>query len=74
MPTNVLHFQTPINVFSMNFPETRTITDLPLKVFGCTAFVHNHELNHDKLDPKAFKCLFLGNGPNQKGYNCYFPE
>ena len=74
MPTNVLHFQTSINVFSKNFPKTLTIIGFPLKIFGSIAFVHNHELNHNKLDPKAFKCIFLGYGANQKGYKRYFLE
>ena len=74
MPTKVLQFQTPLNVLSKYFPKNRTISSLPLKVFGCTVFVHNHEPNRNKLDPKAFKCIFLGYAANQKGYKCYFPE
>ena len=74
MPTNVLQFQTPLNVFSKYFPENRTVSNLPLKVFGCIVFVHNHEPNQNKLDPKAFKCIFLGYAANQKGYKCYFLE
>ena len=74
MPTSVLNFQTPINVFSKYFPENRIVSNLPLKFFGCTVFVHNHDPNRNKLDPRAFKCIFHGYVANQKGYKCYFPE
>ena len=50
------------------------VSELPLKVFGCTAFVHNHEINRNKLDPKAFKCIFVGYVANQKGYKRYSLE
>lgn len=42
-------------------------------VFGCTVFVHNKQPNGSKLDPKAFKCIFFGYSPTQKGYKCYSP-
>lgn len=50
------------------------MSSLPLKVFGYTVFSHSHELNRNKLDPKALKCIFLGYAANQKGYKCYIPE
>lgn len=74
MPTNVLNFQTPIGVLSKHFHKNKPISQLLVKVFGCRAFVHNHEPNRNKLDPRAFKCLFLGYVANQKGYKCYFLE
>ena len=46
-------------------------TDLSLKVFGCTAFVHIHYNSQSKLDPRAEKCIFIGYAPNQKGYKCF---
>ncbi|CAL5338710.1 unnamed protein product [Camellia sinensis] len=46
---------------------------LPLRLFGCTAFVHVHPHQRTKLDPRATKCVFLGYSPSQKGYKCYDP-
>ena len=57
MPSGVLNFQTPINVFKQMFPTSRLLTDIPLKVFGCTVFVHNHSLHCGKLDPRAHAYL-----------------
>ena len=53
---------------------TRLTLDLPLKVFGCVAFVHMHNHNRDKLDPRAVKCVFLGYSPTQKRYKCFDPN
>ena len=53
---------------------TRLTSDLPLKVFGCVAFVHIHNHNRDKLDPQALKCVFLGYSPPNKGYKCFNPN
>ncbi|RVX22922.1 DNA-directed RNA polymerase III subunit 1 [Vitis vinifera] len=41
MPSRVLTFQSPRQLFLKQFPHTHAASsDLPLKVFGCTAFVH----------------------------------
>ncbi|KAL9420128.1 hypothetical protein AB3S75_037830 [Citrus x aurantiifolia] len=74
MPSRVLNFQPPLTVFKKFFPMTRLTSDLPLKVFGCVAFVHIHNHNRDKLDPRAVKCVFLGYSPTQKGYKCFDPN
>lgn len=58
MPFKVLNFKTPLHTFSKNFPNSRISVDLPIRIFGCTVFVHNHDKNHGKLDPRARKCLF----------------
>ena len=73
IPSRVLNFQTPINVFKQKFPTSRLLTDIPLKVFGCTVFVHNHSLHCGKLDPRAHKCVFVGYTPTQKGFKCFDP-
>jgi len=73
MPSKVLNFQTPINTFKECFPSTRVSTDLTLKIFGCTAFVHEHK-NVGKLEPRAIKCVFVGYSPSQKGYKCFDPK
>ena len=51
----------------------RVSADLPLKIFGCTAFVHEHK-QIGKLDPRAMKCVFIGYFPTQKGYKCFDPK
>ena len=53
--------------------STRLISSIPLKLFGCPAFVHIPQQHQNKLDPKATKCIFLKYSINQKGYKCYFP-
>ncbi|RVW44659.1 Retrovirus-related Pol polyprotein from transposon RE1 [Vitis vinifera] len=74
MPSRVLTFQSPRQLFLKQFPHTRVASsDLPLKVFGCTAFVHVYPQNRSKFAPRANKCIFLGYSPTQKGYKCYSP-
>ena len=73
MPTRVLHFQKPVDVFKNCFPTSRLVIDISLKNFGCTTFVHIHSHNHGKLDPKARKCVFVGYSPTQKEYKCFNP-
>lgn len=43
------------------------------RIIGCVCFVHDHSVNQTKLDPKAFKHVFLGYSQGQKGYRCYSP-
>ena len=69
MPSSVLNFQTPCQVLLSSYPNTRLLTNIPPRVFGCTAFVHIY--NQSKLDPKSLKCVFIGYSPTQKGYKCY---
>lgn len=73
MPSKVLDFKTPLDIFKKCFPLTRVSADLPLKVFGCTAFVHENK-HLGKLEPRAIKCVFIGHSPTQKGYKCFDPK
>ncbi|RVX06283.1 Retrovirus-related Pol polyprotein from transposon TNT 1-94 [Vitis vinifera] len=74
MPSRVLTFQSPRQLLLKKFPHTRAASsDLPFKVFGCTAFVHVYPQNRSKFAPRANKCIFLGYSPTQKGYKCYSP-
>jgi hypothetical protein len=66
MPSRVLNFKTPLQVFTNCNPISRLSSTLPLKNFGCTAFVHIHDHNRGKLDPRARKCVFVGYAPTQK--------
>lgn len=71
MPSRVLNFQTPCQRLLLVYPTLRIISGIPVKVFGCTAFVHINQSHCTKVDPKSMKCIFLGYSPNQKGYKCY---
>lgn len=74
MPSRVHKFQSPHQVLLKIYPHTKFISsDVPIRVFGCSAFVHNHYTDRSKLDPKSIKCVFLGYSSNQKGYRCYSP-
>jgi hypothetical protein len=67
-PSRVLDFKTPLQVL---FPPFSTFKGLSSKVFGCLYFVHVHSLAWGKFDLRAFKCVFVGYSPMQKGYKCY---
>ena len=74
MPSKVLKFQTPLSTLQTFFPTSHTFSDIDLRVFGCSAFVHIHEPNRDKLDAYSCKCVFLGYSSVKKGYRCYSPK
>ena len=52
-------FQTQIKILHSDnrkiFPEGKINCDLPLKVFGCTMYVHLPSKLRSKLDPSAEK-------------------
>ena len=74
MPSRVLKFKTPRQVLLEVHPHILSFSsDLPLRVFGCSSFVHIHQQHRTKLDPKSQKCIFLGYSSHQKGYKCYSP-
>jgi len=74
MPTRILKYITPLECFKNFFPECRLFSDLPLKIFGCTVYVHIPSRLRSKLDPRAEKCVFIGYAPYKKGYKCYNPQ
>jgi len=74
LPSKLLNFKTPLSVFLEAFPHySRALNNISPKVFGCTSFVHQNQINPSKLDPKAIKCVFVGYSPTQQGYKCYNP-
>ena len=73
MSFRVLGFLAPIHVLSQVFPHNRFISDIPMRVFGCTSFVHVRSQNITKLDSRALKTFFLSYSPTNKGYKCYDP-
>lgn len=74
MPSYVLKFKFPYQLLLEKYHNSHFISYIPLKIFGCTAFVHIHQQNRSKLDPRSLKCIFLGYPPNQKGHKCFSPE
>lgn len=72
-PSRVLNFHTPTQTLLDVYPHNHLVSNIPLKVFGCTVFVHDNSPQRSKLDPRSFKCVFLGYSPSQKGYRCYHP-
>lgn len=73
MLSRTFKFQTFYKSLLQIFPYTKFIFTLDLKILWYTVFVHKHQYNHSKLDPKSIKYIFLGYSPNQKDYKCYSP-
>ena len=73
LPTKILNMKTPLQLLSSlaKVPEPLT---LPLKVFGCSVYVHVPKHERTKFSACAIKCVFLGYGINQKGYRCFDPS
>ena len=74
LPSRVLKFQTPCQLLLKTYPDTRILSQIPSRVFGCSVFVHTSQVNRSKLDPRSIKCIFVGYAPTQKGYRCYSPS
>ena len=70
MPSSVLGGQIPHKIL---FPG-RPLHSLPLRIFGCTCYVHALDPDRSKLDPRSIRCIFLGYSRTQKGYKCYSPS
>ena len=73
MPSRVLKFQTRLQSFLKYFPIASVLSDLPIKIFGCTTFIHKHK-HLAKLEPRAIKCIFTGYSSSQKAYKCFDPN
>ena len=73
LSSSSLDFQSPIGILEKLFPEVRLKTGLPVKIFGCIAYVHNPVHKKNKWSTKALKCVFLGYSKTQKGYKVYHP-
>ncbi|KAJ9560393.1 hypothetical protein OSB04_005553 [Centaurea solstitialis] len=67
-PSPILHNKSPYEVLHGVLPAY----DL-LKVWGCACFVQLQPHEHNKLEPRARLCLFLGYGIEHKGYRCWDP-
>ncbi|KAL4020684.1 hypothetical protein IC575_019465 [Cucumis melo] len=73
MPSRILHLQTPLDCLKESYPSTRLVSEVPLRAFGCTAYVHNFGPNQTKFIPRAQACVFVGYPLHQRGYKCFYP-
>jgi len=55
MPTLVLHNQSPFEVLHQVKPPYDH-----LRAFGCLCYASTLKRNRDKLQPRAYPCIFLG--------------
>ncbi|KAL0540394.1 hypothetical protein IC582_024631 [Cucumis melo] len=67
MSSRILHLQTPLDYLKESYPSTRLVYEVPLCVFGCTAYVHNFGPNQTKFTPRAQACVFVGYPLHQRG-------
>ena len=65
VPSAVLDFQTPFDVFHKAVLAF-TVPNLPPCVFQCVAFVHLPKEQQNKLESRALKCVFVGYSSSQK--------
>ena len=70
LSTKILGMKTPLQILS-SLTDIPTPLTLPLKIFGCSVYVHVPKHERSKFSACALKCIFLGYGINQKGYRCY---
>ncbi|GKV26674.1 hypothetical protein SLEP1_g35932 [Rubroshorea leprosula] len=68
IPSSVLNNQSPYEHLHGILPAYNL-----LKVFGCACFVLLPPHEHNKLEPTARLCCFLGFEITQKGYRCWDP-
>ena len=61
IPSRVLGCKSPLETLSQFYLNIRSSFNLAPRVFRCTSFVHIHNHNWEKLDLRAFKCIFVGN-------------
>ena len=71
LPSRSLDSHSPIQLLTKFFLGFSAFNGLTPKVFDCLSFVHIHTPHRGKLDPPAFKCIFVGYSSTQKGYKCY---
>ncbi|CAL9013514.1 unnamed protein product [Prunus brigantina] len=74
LPSRTINFHTPFQALTSQTSSPPT-PNLPPRTLGCVAFVHLHpHQRHNKLEPRAIRCVFLGYATTQKGYRCYHPS
>ncbi|KAA0051110.1 reverse transcriptase [Cucumis melo var. makuwa] len=65
--------ETPLDFLKKSYPSTCLVSEVPFRVFGCTAYVHNFGPNHTKFTPRAQACVFVEYPLHQRGYKCFHP-
>ena len=65
-PCKTLQFLSPLCCLSQEFPSIWLLDSFRTKILGCIVFVHNPNPTREKLDSKAYKCIFLGYSPTLK--------
>ncbi|KAA0054133.1 Cysteine-rich RLK (RECEPTOR-like protein kinase) 8 [Cucumis melo var. makuwa] len=71
--SRILHLQTPLECLKESYPSTDLVSEVPLRVFGCTAYVHSFGPNQTKFTPRAQTCVFVEHLLYQCGYKCFHP-
>ena len=74
IPSRVLGCKSPLETLFQFYPYIWSSFNFAPRVFRRTSFVHIHNHNRGKLDPRALKCVFVGCSSTQKGYKCYHPS
>ncbi|KAK2997449.1 hypothetical protein RJ639_025454 [Escallonia herrerae] len=67
-PSSAINHRVPEEVWS-----GKQVNFSAMKFFGCPAYVHLHNEERSKLDPKSKECIFLGYEEGVKGYRLWDP-
>ncbi|KAA0042083.1 reverse transcriptase [Cucumis melo var. makuwa] len=65
--------KTLLDCLKESYPSTSLISEVPLRVFGCTVYVHNFGSNQSKFTSRAQTCVFVGYPLHQCGYKYFHP-
>lgn len=70
LPSAVFECDIPYSILFLN----KSLFPVQPRIFDSICYVRDVRPNITKLDPKAFKCVFLGYSHMQKRYRCYFSD
>ncbi|KAI5318646.1 hypothetical protein L3X38_038354 [Prunus dulcis] len=71
-PFHVFFFKTPLQTLAAHVPICSHLNLTP-RLFGRVAYVHLNKSHRTKLDPCAFRSVFVGFAPQQRSYRYYHP-
>ena len=69
MSSRVFHLQTPLDCLKELYPSTHLTFEVPLYVFGCTAYVHKFGPNN----PSSSGVCVCWDPLHQRDYKCFHP-